>query len=227
MIKAANARRFSVAGPHHCAVLAAVFLLGGCGDDPVPTPPKSSTSTKVKQKKRKRGRQTAAPASQLQFYSKVESYVPEAEASGIRHQFVERDFESDLSGDVNRDPFRSYVIRQPGIGPQERTQSGNLEPTKVCSSNNLVASGYSLRDLRLVGIVLRGTRSYALFRDSASYGHIVEKGDCLGQEKARVGAIRAGFVTLQVLTDSAPNQPPQERAIQLYPEDYNFDSEQR
>ncbi len=205
----------------------AVGLGGGCGEDVAPPQPQNSAN-KPKAKKPRRGRRgAAAKKGELQFYPKIESYVEDDdEKENIRHKFVSRDFEPDGSGDDNRDPFRSYVIRQPGIGPQTSTQVSD-EPTKVCSSKSLVASNYSLRDLRLVGIVLRGTRSYALFRDSASYGHIVRKGDCLGQEKARVAAIRAGFVSLEVLPESSPNQAPQERAIQLYPEEISVDGSQR
>jgi hypothetical protein len=79
-----------------------------------------------------------------------------------------------------------------------------------------------MRDLRLIGIVLRGTRSYALFRDSAAFGHIVKRGDCLGKEKARVDSIGAGFVRLEVTPEAPPGgaaPDPQMRDIQLHPEE--------
>ena len=89
-----------------------------------------------------------------------------------------------------------------------------------------MATNYSLRDLNLIGIVLRGTRSYALFRDSGGYGHIVPRGDCLGKEQARVENIGAGFVRLAVTPEAPPGAPApaaQTRDILLYPEELSVD----
>jgi hypothetical protein len=86
----------------------------------------------------------------------------------------------------------------------------------------MVASQYSMRDLRLVGIVSRSTRRFALFQDNGDLGHIVTRGDCVGKEKARVKDIGAGFVTLELVPDATPGQPPraaEERSIPLYPEE--------
>lgn len=202
----------------------APVVLSGCGeesgDTTGPAPPKIAPP---KPGGSRRGSARGAKKGGLSFYSKIEEYAADDdEKQRLRHTFDTLDFESDITGLENRDPFRSYVVRQPGEGPQ--TDDGEKEPTKKteqCKKGH-VAPNYPLRDLQLVGIVLRGTRSYALFRDSASYGHIVNKGDCLGQEKARVESIRTGFVNLQLSPDASLNQPdaePQKRAIQLYPDE--------
>lgn len=199
------------------AVLAMVLAWGGCGDDPVAV--SSPPSSRAKAKKRNRARGGAQNAGGLQFYKKVEDFAAdEKEAEQLRHVFSPSNFEPDPSGEENRDPFRSYVIQHAGLRGRGNSE-GEPEPSKGCTRDKLVASNYSLRDLRLVGIVLRGTRSYALFRDSASYGHIVRKGDCLAQEKARVAAIRTGFVSLELINANQETRPGQETTIQLYPEE--------
>jgi hypothetical protein len=139
-----------------------------------------------------------------------------------RHNFDEKDFRPDVSGDENRDPFRSYVVRVPGNRGAENAP--RIEVTEICTKENSVAPNYSLRDLNLIGIVLRGTRSYALFRDTARLGHIVRRSDCLGKEKARVEAIGSGFVRLEVIPEAPPGAPapaPQLRDISLHPEEYS------
>jgi hypothetical protein len=154
----------------------------------------------------------------LQTYRKVEDVVPEEERATIRHHFRDRDFMGDPTGSENRDPFRSYVINQPELIVD--TRSG-AEQTDRCPTKQLVASQHSMRDLRLVGIVSRGIRRFALFQDSGDVGHIVTRGDCVGKEKARVKDIGEGFVTLEQAAEQAPGQPPlppEEHSIALYPE---------
>ena len=168
----------------------------------------------------------AVKGSGLSFYKKVEEFAgDDDEMARLRPKFDSLDFEPDITGTENRDPFRSYVIRQPGEGPTGEDASEPIKKTEECKKGH-VAPTYPLRDLQLVGIVLRGTKSYALFRDSASYGHIVRKGDCLGQEKARVSSIRTGFVNLQLTPDTGAGESgPQEKAIQLYPDELLPDTE--
>lgn len=198
--------------------LSAAPALSACGDDSKPKK-KDTTKKKAAKKKKKRGGGGGKSSDTLQTYTKVEDRVDAEEAEKLRHEFKGGDFIPDVTGAENRDPFRSYVVAQVGINSDEAVQ---VQPTDICGKDNMVATNYSLRDLRLVGIVLRGTRSYALFRDTASFGHIVRRGDCLGKEKARVASIGSGFVSLEVIPEVAPNQParpPQERSIQLYPEE--------
>ena len=193
--------------------------LTACSDDPGET---TGPAPPTLPKGGKRSRAAKNDKNTLQFYKKIEEYgADDEEKKRLRHKFESSDFEPDISGEVNRDPFRSYVIRQPGEGRQDASQQDSTVVSNECEKRDHVAPNYPLRDLRLVGIVLRGTKSYALFRDSAAYGHIVRKGDCLGQEKAKVAAIRTGFVNLQVVpeTVSQGTKPIQERAIQLYPDE--------
>jgi len=117
------------------------------------------------------------------------------------------------------------VINQPGLLPDLGAAG---EQTETCSRRQLVATKYALRDLRLVGIVSRGTRRFALFQDTADLGHIVNRGDCVGKEKARVKEIGAGFVTLEMASDLVPGQSPnrgEERSIPLYPEELPISDE--
>jgi Tfp pilus assembly protein PilP len=208
--------------------LVALPALGACGDgeedEGAPAPPPSEVAAPVAPA-RPAGRPGApgtpgAPGEVgLQVYSKVEDVVPEEERATIRHLFRDRDFMSDPTGSENRDPFRSFVINQPGLVFDTGQPS---DVSDVCSKAQLVASKHAMRDLRLVGIVSRSTRRYALFQDTSDLGHIVTRGDCVGKEKARVKDIGAGFVTLELVPEAAPGQAPratEERSIPLYPEE--------
>ena len=102
-----------------------------------------------------------------------------------------------------------------------------IQPTDVCTERNSEAPGVSIRDLRLIGLVLRGTLSHALFRDAAGFGWIVSLRDCLGKEKAIVEKIGAGFVTLEVVPELVASGQPQaeRRDIQLHPQELRADEE--
>lgn len=165
-----------------------------------------------KKKRRKKAKKKAAT---LQSVAKVDD--------ALRHAFTERDFQTDPSGEKNRDPFRSFLISQV-LSEGDEGSSGDV--TEICPPERSIAVKYSLRSLNLIGIVLRGTRSYALFRDSARFGHIVRRGDCLGKEKAVVNEIGVGYVSLEV-TPEAPQgtaaPPAQKRTIALYPEELSVE----
>lgn len=196
------------------------------GDDPPPKPSRSSGDGEEGAKKA-----TAKKASKKSGKGKgkgkggtIDVYpkVPDE----YRHEFEDKDFLVDVTGDENRDPFRSYVLssRAP-VGGTITT----VEDTEVCNRDNSVATTFQLRNLMLLGIVLRGTNSYALFRDSGGYGHIVRRGDCLGKEKARVEAIGAGFVRLTVIPEAPPGAPapaPQTRDIALHPEEFSLEPQE-
>lgn len=192
--------------------LALVFSVS-CGDDP----PKSGAKPAPGKAPRRAG--APAPAAgaakagaALETYNKIDEKY--------RRRFLERDFIPDSSAIENRDPFRSYVITIPGLSKREREARG-VDATDLCTNKNSKATDYSIRSLTLIGIVLRGTRSYALFRDSAGLGHIVRRKDCLGQEKAVVEEIKAGIVRLEVIPAAPPGgkQPdPETRDFPLYPE---------
>lgn len=160
----------------------------------------------------------------------------------MRHDFASSDFAADPTGGERRDPFRSYVVRQQGISDRD-SPGPDIGKSERCTEKNMIApnpmardprarAAYSLRDLRLVGIVLRGTNSYALFKDRANFGHIVRRGNCLGKEKAKVTKIGAGFVRLELIPesaavgttgDTATGRPIQKRSIKLYPEELPVD----
>jgi len=199
----------------------AALLLGtvgaGCGDDS----PQAKKSV-VKKKARRRSRGSARAAAKGGGAVELTRKIVEED----RPKLKERDFRPDLSGDENRDPFRSYVIRQPGRG---RDRVSAQDATVRCEKKNYQAANYSLRALKLTGIVLRGTQSYALFRDSSTFGHLVRRGDCLGKEKAIVEAIGAGFVRLELVPETAPGgdvPEAQKRSISLYPEEYELETEE-
>jgi Tfp pilus assembly protein PilP len=174
----------------------------------------------------------------LKVYGKAEEKAANPkEAWALRTEFAVDDLRDDANGKDSRDPFRSFVIRQVVTNVVE---PGTTQTTPICTEKNMRApspeaqdprakKSYALRDLRLGGIVLRGARSYALFVDTSGYGHVVRKDDCVGKEKARVTAIGAGYVTLEVTPEQGPSTVgagPTQRKIELHPEELQIDEEQ-
>lgn len=159
---------------------------------------------------------------ELAVYKQVESLAAdEKEAKSLRHQFRDTDFQVDPTGTVNRDPFRSFVINQPGVA----TGTDNTltaEPTELCPAKKQIAGSYMARELKLVGIVARGTTRWALFADTAQKGHIVHRNDCIGKEKGRVVEIGAAYAKAEISPEPLPNQtgtrPPEVIIYQLYPQ---------
>ncbi|KAB2882102.1 MAG: pilus assembly protein PilP, partial [Kofleriaceae bacterium] len=153
-------------------------------------------------------------------YTQVEALAAdEKEAKSLRHQFRETDFQVDPTGTVNRDPFRSYVINQPGVSSTDTTLTA--QPTELCPAKKQIANTYMARELKLVGIVARGTERTALFSDTAQKGHLVKRNDCIGKEKGRVVEIGAAYAKAEISADPLPGQPPRPPDIiiyQLYPE---------
>lgn len=199
-------------------------LLGnpGCGGDE----PAAAASDPAKAAPKKKAATGRAPAGRgrREKTGRLDTYVQIEER--FRLPFGERDFGTDPAGDENRDPFRSYVIRQ-GTGPRELKGAVPIQPTDVCTEENSRAPGHSIRELRLIGLVLRGTRSYAQFRDPSGFGWIVRLRDCLGKEKAIVEKIGAGFVTLEVVPEvsSSSEQQAERRDIQLHPAELRAEEE--
>lgn len=189
----------------------------GCGEEEPPPPPK--TTKTAQPKAATPGPGGAVPGAVINYRRIEDRVVTDAEKRAIRHRFSERDFAPDLTGTENRDPFRSFVVSQPGIG----AGSGPApEATDQCPRKRQWARTFSARELKLVGIVARGTIRYALFSDPTSYGYVIHAGDCIGKEKARVKEIGASFVTLEISSEAPPNQPPrpaEQRSIQLHPKD--------
>jgi hypothetical protein len=212
----------------------------GCGDEG-PKPPAAKKGGvdaeagggKGGAKKPAAGAPAAAPkggAKPLRTYDKI----PDAD----RREFRERDFIPDPTGVENRDPFRSYVVNQPGLAARtsEAVASNASASCKPIPKDRARRKGenwhggaYSVRDFRLVGIVLRGTQSYALFRDPGNFGNIVYRRDCLGKEKAIVEAITAGFVRLEVIPEAPPGgktPEPEKREIALHPQELQLPDEE-
>lgn len=207
--------------PTMLGLCALVALTGACGEDEAPKLPAAGGRNVAK---------PAAPAAPprgsgapgaVVTYRRVEDRAgSDEERKRIRVPLIERDFAPDLTGNDNRDPFRSFVITQAGVGTG---QPGTpAEATEQCPKKRQWARGFSVRELKVVGIVSRGTIRYALFSDPSQYGYVIHTGDCLGKEKARVKEIGASFVTYETSSEVAPNQPPrpaEEISVQLHPKD--------
>jgi Tfp pilus assembly protein PilP len=195
-------------------------LLSACGDsESTDAPPPSTPAVPKAAAGGAKAATKAGGKGALTTYTHVEERLAsDEERATFRHQFRENDFVQDLEGE-NRDPFRSFIL---ATGIIDQRPGLPIEATENCSSKQMVATNYSIRDLKLVGIVSRGLRRYALMQDTANLGQIVTRGDCVGKEKARVKEIGAGYVTLEVMPETvAAGAPrvPEERSIPLYPEE--------
>jgi Tfp pilus assembly protein PilP len=215
----ADLRRFAIA-----AALAA--FVAGCGDDEggggggaqdsakaKEDAAKKAAAKKAKDDKKKKQKVKIEVAS---FIPTLERTVPLEEAATIRRRLKERDFAVDPTGTENRDPFRSYLL--PQVSNEPVSPIASARPTDRCPKKKLVASNYALRDLVLMGIVVRGAQRFALFRD-AKDGHLVDRGSCLGREKALVTEIGDGHVTIEILPEmvaGGAEPTPEKRSIPLY-----------
>ena len=211
---------------------AAVLLVGGCGGGDEEEAPAAKPKTAVAATVGDGGggapgaRPAGGPAGAagsagtLFSYPKIEEVVPAGEAKGIRHLFEELDFVPDPSGDTNRDPFRSFVVPQAGLINPLAAASTVAQPVqKKCASTK--APNYSIKDLRLVGVMARGLSSWALFQDTGDFGHTIKRGDCVGSEGARIESIDREIVTYTIVPTQQPGQPPpmpETHSIALYPE---------
>ncbi len=189
-------------------MLAALGLATGgvaCGDD-------EGGGSKKPPPRKARKRTNAAKAVQgtaAFSYPKVDD--------DIRRKLGEIDFIPDPTGETNRDPFRSWVLKPAGPeGPEK------LEIVDPCTQGKVRwgAQSYSVRDLSLIGLVKR-SRSYAQFTDGSERDSwIVRKGDCIGQEKAIIEEIGVGYVRLSITPPAppgAPAPPAQKQEISLHP----------
>jgi hypothetical protein len=199
-------------------VCLALLVVAGCGDDEEEGgggQPSTRAATPAG------GRGAAArsdlPSQPLSVFSQIESLAAdEKEAKSLRHQFRETDFQVDPTGTVNRDPFRSYVINQPGVSSGGGDHTLTAEPTELCPAKRQIATTYMARELKLTGIVARGTTRFALFSDTANKGHIVMRNDCIGKEKGRVIEIGAAYAKAEISPEPLPNQPPRPPDVVIY-----------
>jgi hypothetical protein len=143
---------------------------------------------------------------------------PKVDAA-YRKEFSPADFTSDLTGEINRDPFRSYLV-QPVVQP------GTGVPMQDECADHKVAEKYSYNDLRLLGIIMRGTKNFAMFRDPTGFGQVAYQGDCLSKEKAKIIEITPGCVRIQMQGQAppgAPAPPPHEDKKCLHPNDIQIE----
>lgn len=191
-----------------------VFGAVGCGGDeesaPAPTRPVAAAPGA------RAGAAAGTKTEGFRTFPRVEDRVPAGERAGLRHNFRETDFQPDATGNERRDPFRSYVLRKSALPAEKRMTS----PSDQCSPKQMIAANYSMRDIKLVGIVATGpTKRYALFQDTANVGHKVLIGDCLGTEKAWVKMIGERTVTLEIAPEANVARASEERSIELFPEE--------
>jgi Tfp pilus assembly protein PilP len=197
----------------------ALLFAASCGGDETGKKPAAKPAAAAAKPAAKPGAQVQTQ--QLAVYKQVESLAAdEKEARSLRHQFRDTDFQVDPTGTVNRDPFRSFVINQPGVSSGGDTTL-TAEPTELCPAKKQIATSYMARELKLVGIVSRGTTRWALFSDTAQKGHIVHRNDCIGKEKGRVVEIGAAYAKAEISAEQLPGQParpPDVIIYQLYPQ---------
>ncbi len=188
-----------------------VLCLLACGSSE-PPPKKESPvlppakSTKIGAKKGGKPTDKGAPA-----VLSVMAKVPDA----LRKELGKDDFAPDPSGEVNRDPFRSYVT---GLPAEQSDSDGKSDECE----KRMVAPDSSLHDLKLMGVVLNGTRGYAMFTDKGQMGFIAHRGDCLSRERVRVRDIGSDRVVLQIPSLAAPGgstPAPRAEVWRVHPEE--------
>ncbi|MFH0902652.1 MAG: hypothetical protein V2A73_18635 [Pseudomonadota bacterium] len=195
-----------------------VVLAIGCGNDAVPKAPA-----------RERAAAPAVPGSvsNAGTAAKASVSVPAITAFGkvsdeYRRILAKGDFVADPTGDINRNPFQPFIAIARNVGQVERQSADEC-------ARNTVARDATLRDLQLMGIVLRGTRGYALFKDPHGYGHIAHRGDCLSKDKARLKDIGVDRVMLETRGEAPPGgvaPPPIEEVVRLHPEELELVGEE-
>jgi hypothetical protein len=190
---------------------------GGGGAKPAAKPAAKKPAPAKKSSKGKK-------AEELSFIPTLERTVPEAERKKIRRRLTDRDFVATADGTGNRDPFRSFVLPLAGVpgGPNGLTTQPTAEPTEQCSKRDLIASNYPVKSLSLIGIIKKGNRRYAMFRDTGGRGHIVDLKKCIGKEKALVTEMSEDFVTYAIIPEQIPGQPLRpaiEETIRLHPDE--------
>ncbi len=132
----------------------------------------------------------------------------------FRKDFADEDFTPDPTGDLNRDPFQSYLV-----APQPARPGAAVQDECV---NRTVAVKLNYSDLSLIGIVVRGNNNFAMFRDPQQYGQTAFLGDCLSKDKARIIEITPSCVRLEIRGEAppgAPAPPAHEEKLCLHPEE--------
>jgi Tfp pilus assembly protein PilP len=117
-----------------------------------------------------------------------------------RKEFKQTDFQPDPTGDVNRDPFFSYLVA-PVLN------QGQATPIQDECADRKVAEKYAYGDLRLIGIIMRGTKNFAMFKDPSGLGQVAYQGDCLSKDKARIIEITPSCVRIEIRGIAPPGAP--------------------
>ena len=175
------------------------ILLAACGDEPAPPPKAKPTGGPAGG-----GAGAPKPGAILSLRPKVDRQY--------RKDFTQADFAPDPSGDINRDPFYSYLI----------APTSAQTPQHDDCENHLVAEKYSYNDLRLKAIVMRGTKNFAMFRDPTGLGNIAYQADCLSKDRARIIEITPSCVRIEIRGEAppgAPAPPPHEDKACLHADD--------
>ena len=195
----------------------ALLAQAACGEDEEPPPQPARPAGAPAPKP---GGAPAGNVKMLSPMAKVEDRVTDpTEKASIRHQFRETDFAPDqtIGQTVNRDPFVSFVVVQPGMAGGPSSAKPDIVKTQHClRQDQFVASNYTYSDLRLVGIVTQGTQRKVLMMDPGNLGHIIRRNDCVGKEKAVVKDIGTGYVTF-VIDSTDGGAVGEEHSVPLYP----------
>jgi Tfp pilus assembly protein PilP len=199
------------------SMIAALLLAIGCGGDDESGD--GEAPTKQRGGNQQAAAAAAAPVGVLKTYVHVEDVVTPEEKDTIRHVFQERDFMVDLTGG-NRDPFQSFVVRQIGLADDQKP---TIDPSiEKCANKPIQASSYSITELKLSGIVARGTKHFALMQDTKGFGWIIGRGDCVGREKAPVKDIGGSSITFEVAPQASASgtaRATPELSVKLYPDE--------
>jgi Tfp pilus assembly protein PilP len=186
------------------ALVVSISVLSACGEDPAPPPARPA------------GGPAPAPAAAPGAPKGGQPLVLKPKVERMyRKDFTPSDFQPDPTGDVNRDPFFSYLVSPPTPVGQQTQQTDECADRKV-------AEKYAYPDMRLMGIVMRGTKNFAMFKDPTGLGQVVYQGDCLAKERARVIEITPSCVRIEirgVAPPGAPAPPAHEDKRCLHPDD--------
>jgi hypothetical protein len=192
-------------------LLAIAIVWAACGgDEPKKPPPQRPSAPLPGATDQSRGTGAQGKAVTLAFRAKVDQQ--------FRKDLTQSDFVPDPTGELNRDPFRSYLVAVTPLGGQV---SGGAEVKDECEGR-MVAEKAPYGELKLMAIVTRGTRNMAMFKDNAQVGQIVYTGYCMSKDKARILEITPGCVRLEVRAEAppgAPAPPAREEKVCLHPED--------
>jgi type IV pilus assembly protein PilP len=133
-------------------------------------------------------------------------------------EYTENDF---VESDRNRDPFRSYLVRNQPVNRQALNQ------------RKVELAQYSIDELKLVAIVQGGDQARAMFVDPTGKGTVVYKGTFVCRPEVvhiggsngpeyqlnwRIDRIRDTDVVIIREDPAQPTIPPATRIIPLHPE---------